>query len=110
MCPYCNVVVPTTKDHILPRVLGGEAKVIVCRSCNSLFGHTFEVHSIQDISPLIVALALNGLSTRANVMWKRAFKDPISGLEYDLDSKLRPYLSKPVIDNDDRGRFKRGLF
>lgn len=110
VCPYCGNARADSDDHIFPQFLGGRATIRVCRTCNSRFGHDFEAKVSADIAPLVVGLAKCGLKSARRVVWRRAFKDPNTGLDYDLDSNGNVSLASPLIERDQEGRIRHITF
>jgi hypothetical protein len=80
--------------------------VPVCTECNNSFGHCFEGPVSKDLAPIIVCLSVCGYKHKRRVMHKRAWIDETTGIEYDLDSELRTYPSKPYFFSED-GTIKR---
>jgi HNH endonuclease len=108
LCPYCGVRPRNSDDHIFPEFLGGKTTVRACKSCNDLFGHTFEGPVSNDFAPVVVTLRRGGLRPPRRAVWKHAIKK--EGVDYDLDSDLQLSPSDPSIERDAEGSVKRAVF
>src|SRR5438105_1628344 len=89
LCPYCLVRPRDSSDHVFPDFLGGTRKVGACTRCNNGFGHRFEGPVSKDLTPIIVLLSLSGYRHKRLVVYKGAWVDEATGIEYDLDSERR---------------------
>ncbi|MGH9814225.1 MAG: HNH endonuclease, partial [Candidatus Acidiferrales bacterium] len=87
-CPYCMERDRNSDDHVFPAFLGGTATIRVCKRCNDSFGHDFEAAVSKTLGPLQVFLRACGLKAPRSIVWKSAFADEGTGLEFDLDSDL----------------------
>ena len=109
-CSYCCKSGRISRDHIFPQFLGGRSRITTCKRCNDRFGHSFEAAVSMNLAPLQIFLRVCGLRfpTRAN--WKRAYKDRVTSLEFDLDEHLEATPSAPVILRDGTGRIRGAVF
>jgi HNH endonuclease len=109
VCPYCGRC-PTgvgediyTDDHIFLDSIGGRRTIRACKRCNDVFGHTFEVHTLElALRPLLVLLWDVGVPVIDRGKWKNAFigKD---GLPYHLTmgpNDLEPEGTQVVVDRN----------
>lgn len=113
LCPYCtDPILELSKDHIFPQFLGGRRRVNCCKTCNSVFGHTFEAGAAKVLQAEHVYISSWGLPLRsADPTWKAAHEH--DGKTYDLsvgETSVRPKLSKPVIQYDEEGNVVSGEF
>lgn len=111
-CPYCGCHAADSADHIFPRFLGGRRTVKACRSCNSVFGHTFEAKVARELEPLYVQLAKWGvpLSERQQ-WWRSAFK--VEGALLDLGvgpNGVKARANQPIIERDANGEIAAAYF
>lgn len=105
-CPYCLVRQRDSHDHVFPDFLGGTRTVPVCRQCNNGFGTRFEGPVSRDLTPIIVVLCRSGYKHKRRVVYKRAWVDTATGIEYDLDSEGVSCPNKPHLISED-GQLKR---
>ena len=112
LCPYCNARPQDSDDHVFPASLGGRRTIRACKAgCNDRFGHGFEAAVADDLSPVAVLLSLCGLKLPRRFVWRQAFKDPSTGLDYDLESEGKVLrLSAPKVERNERGEVVRGTF
>lgn len=100
ICPYCLNNPADTAEHIFPQFLGGKTTIWACRSCNSLFGHSFEAAVHRDLTPIASMLALCGLSLPRPAVWGKALEG-VDGQLLDIDAEqrlLKP--SRPIVEKD----------
>ena len=109
-CPYCVVRPCDSDDHIFPAFLGGRKTTPSCKTCNDRFGHSIEAAVSRDLAPVIVMLSTRGLVAPKLVNWRHAYKDPETGIEYDLDSDLQARRSDPVVSRDEAGNMREVFF
>lgn len=110
-CPYCQVPhADFTDDHIFPQFLGGHRTIRVCKTCNSVFGHTFEAEVSRQIARLQVFISHFGLDLTLNpAVWLNALT--IEDKQYDLrpgPEGTQYVLSKPIIYKDAGGKITGG--
>lgn len=101
-----------TDDHIFPQFLGGRRTIKACKSCNDVFGHTFEGASAKQLGAFHVYISSWGLPLRsAEPVWKSAHA--CDGRIYDFEvgpTSAKPTLAHPIIERDDKGRIIAGEF
>jgi hypothetical protein len=113
-CIYCgNVSHPLTDDHIFPRFLGGRATVPACRTCNSIFGHTFEAETSRQLLPFHVFISGIGLLPLRSTdpTWKEALE--VQGRKYNLrvaGGGVEASITHPSIQRDEQGRIVAAQF
>src|SRR5690242_105396 len=95
LCPYCGARPTNSDDHIFSEFLGGQTTIRACKYCNDTFGHSVEGPAFLQLVQLAVSLRNAGLHPPKYLRWKRAIKDPATGIEYDLDSNWTLHPSKP---------------
>lgn len=44
ICPICLTPEPTSREHVPPRSIGGNALILTCERCNNEFGSKYEPH------------------------------------------------------------------
>lgn len=108
LCPYCEERPKNSDDHIFPAFLGGETTIRACKSCNDMFGHTFEGSVSNDLAPTAVMLRRAGLHAPRRMVWRRALKR--EGRDYDLDTNLKLTPSVPFIERDSDGTIANAIF
>jgi hypothetical protein len=108
-CPYCRERPCETDDHIFLKFLGGRKTIGSCKDCNDRFGHGFEASVSKELIPIIVCLTFSGLTTKKRVVYKRAWVDPESGYEYDIDSKRQSTITDPHLTKDVDGTIRGHL-
>lgn len=113
VCPYCIATIEDpSKDHIFPQFLGGKRKVICCKICNSVFGHTFEADAARVLQAVHVFISSWGVPLRSvTPIWKGAYTK--EGETYDLLVGERGTVlesTKPVIELNEDGRLSSGKF
>lgn len=103
-CPYCQERARNSGDHIFPIFLGGSRKVKCCKICNENFGSRFEGPVSKDLYPVMVFLSYSGYKHKKTVRHKKAWVDPETGVEYDMDSDGNSLPSRPrLIPLEDGG-------
>jgi hypothetical protein len=60
-----------------------------------------------DLAPITVVLAICGLKPTRNVIWRKAYTDPDTGWDYDLNPNGELSLSRPYLERDTEGRISR---
>lgn len=106
-CPFCRERPCESDDHIFPDFLGGDRTIRSCKPCNDRFGHRSEGPVSKNLAPIIVFLSFSGLKPRKTIVHKRAWTDPASGYEYDIDSNRRTNITKPQLEKDAEGKIRR---
>src|SRR5262245_30083233 len=73
-CPYCwRPIASASRDHIFPKFLGGTRKIECCKSCNDVFGHTFEARARMQLHRLHVFISNFGLTLKSvDAQWPNA--------------------------------------
>jgi hypothetical protein len=104
ICPYCGIAQANSDDHIIPQFLGGDTTIRVCKTCNDRFGHDFEAAVSDKLARITVVLAICGLKPTKRIVWKKAYTDPDTGWEYDLNPNGELSLSRPYLERDAEGR------
>jgi hypothetical protein len=97
-CVYCGTQA-NSKDHVIPRFLGGRATVPACRACNSTFGNTFEGAAAQQILAWSVMLFSWGVRVRPMARWCKHAID-VEGFPVDLRvtrNGIEGRLNKPIL-------------
>src|SRR5262249_19164001 len=108
-CPYCDSRDRNSDDHIFSAFLGGTTTIRTCKQCNDLLGHSVEAAVSVDLAPVVIMLRKLGLISPKTVVWKSGFRDPATGLVYDIDSNLGARISNPVVSTDEKEN-KREFF
>jgi hypothetical protein len=109
-CPYCRKRERNSDDHIFPDFLGGKRTIRTCKECNDTFGHSVEGLASADLVPLVIVLRSAGLAAPRTVVWRQAFRDADTGVQYDIDSNLEARASRPIVEKDESGNIKAAYY
>lgn len=102
-----------SRDHIFPSFLGGRKTIQICKPCNDYFGHAIEAKAAEAMRPLQVVLSSGGIPLMAtpNAVWRKAIS--LNGQKLHLEiaeTGMVPQIAEPMIQLDEKGKFKAGRF
>jgi hypothetical protein len=119
ICPLCfdpffisdldnNSPNPLTIEHVPPESLGGKPILLTCKKCNSISGHSLDVHLLKKIEEI------DALEFLPNVAYRTSFKSESSKMngkvEIDKDGHLCFDLKPEWSNPKETYRFMKEIF
>lgn len=105
ICPFCQENICASDDHIFLASIGGHTTIRSCKSCNDVFGHSFEGRAAATfLHPLLVLLRNAGVAVLdPGAKWRNAICTE-DGVRYDLKIGPNGYQAETsghVVKQDD---------